>query len=130
MWTAKRPVSAAECDVAILGAGPYGLAAAAHLHAANGLDIGVFGEPMSFWEQQMPQGMCLRSPYVASNIADPGRELTLDALREQTARSRSRSRSASSTSSTMAAGSAAVLPRSRSTQIAQVGSKRAFPART
>jgi NADPH-dependent 2,4-dienoyl-CoA reductase/sulfur reductase-like enzyme len=73
----RRPVSRAECDVAILGAGPYGLAAASHLHAANGLDIRVIGEPMSFWEQQMPQGMCLRSPYVASNIADPGRELTL-----------------------------------------------------
>ncbi len=73
-------MSAPECDVAILGAGPYGLAAAAHLHAANGLDIRVFGRPMSFWEQQMPQGMCLRSPYVASNIADPGRELTLDAF--------------------------------------------------
>jgi len=71
-------VSQAECDVAILGAGPYGLAAASHLHAANGLDIRVLGEPMSFWEQQMPEGMCLRSPYVASNIADPGRELTLD----------------------------------------------------
>ena len=71
-------MSAAECDVAILGAGPYGLAAASHLHAADGLEIRVLGEPMSFWEQQMPEGMRLRSPYVASNIADPGRELTLD----------------------------------------------------
>jgi Pyridine nucleotide-disulphide oxidoreductase len=71
-------MSAADFDVAIVGAGPYGLASAAHLHAANGLDIRVFGEPMSFWEQQMPHGMMLRSPYVASNIADPGQELTLD----------------------------------------------------
>jgi cation diffusion facilitator CzcD-associated flavoprotein CzcO len=71
-------MSAADFDVAIIGAGPYGLAAAAHLHAANGLDIRVFGEPMSFWERQMPHGMMLRSPYVASNIADPEQELTLD----------------------------------------------------
>jgi cation diffusion facilitator CzcD-associated flavoprotein CzcO len=67
-----------DCDVAIVGAGPYGLAAAAHLHAANGLDIRVLGEPMSFWERQMPVGMALRSPYVASHIADPKHELTLD----------------------------------------------------
>jgi cation diffusion facilitator CzcD-associated flavoprotein CzcO len=67
-----------DCDIAILGAGPYGLSAAAHLHAADGLSIRVFGEPMSFWERQMPAGMVLRSPYVASNIADPERELTLD----------------------------------------------------
>ena len=37
------------CDVAIIGAGPYGLSAAAHLKAADGLDVRVFGEPMSFW---------------------------------------------------------------------------------
>jgi len=71
-------LSATECDIAIVGAGPYGLAAAAHLHAADGLDIRVLGEPMSFWDKQMPHGMLLRSPYVASNIADPQRELTLD----------------------------------------------------
>jgi len=73
-----------DCDVAILGAGPYGLAAAAHLHAANGLEIRVFGDPMSFWHEQMPRGMVLRSPYVASNIADPERSLTLDGYQEQT----------------------------------------------
>jgi lysine/ornithine N-monooxygenase len=75
-----------DCDVAILGAGPYGLAAAAHLHAANGLEIRVFGDPMSFWHEQMPRGMVLRSPYVASNIADPERSLTLDGYQEQTRR--------------------------------------------
>jgi FAD-dependent urate hydroxylase len=47
-------------------------------HAADGLEIRVLGEPMSFWEQQMPQGMRLCSPYVASNSDDPGGELTLD----------------------------------------------------
>jgi FAD-dependent urate hydroxylase len=71
-------VSKTDCDIAIVGAGPYGLAAASHLAAANGFSIRVFGEPMSFWERQMPAGMVLRSPYVASNIADPKRDLTLD----------------------------------------------------
>lgn len=71
-------MSGNDCDVAVIGAGPYGLAAASHLHAADGLSISVFGEPMSFWERQMPKGMLLRSPYVASNIADPERALTLD----------------------------------------------------
>jgi NADPH-dependent 2,4-dienoyl-CoA reductase/sulfur reductase-like enzyme len=71
--------SSVECDVAVVGAGPYGLAVAAHLHAANGLDVRVLGRVMDFWESQMPAGMLLRSPYVASNIADPERSLTLDA---------------------------------------------------
>jgi hypothetical protein len=65
-------------DVAIVGAGPYGLSAAAHLRAA-GVEARVFGEPMGFWERSMPAGMRLRSPYAASHIADPDRALTLDA---------------------------------------------------
>src|SRR5206468_7907914 len=66
------------CDVLIVGAGPYGLSAAAHLRSIKGLDVRVHGEPMSFWEQHMPRGMLLRSPYVASHLSDPGRALTLD----------------------------------------------------
>jgi hypothetical protein len=34
---------------------------------------------MAFWENQMPAGMCLRSNWGASHIADPKQELTLDA---------------------------------------------------
>ncbi len=68
-----------RCDVAIIGAGPYGLSAAAHLRAIKGLEIGVFGEPMSFWERNMPLGMFLRSNWTASQIADPKRSLTLEA---------------------------------------------------
>lgn len=66
--------------VAIIGAGPYGLAAAAHLRAA-GIAPRVFGEPMSFWDEQMPRGMLLRSAWEASQIAVPGDALTLDAYR-------------------------------------------------
>ncbi len=64
------------CDIAIIGSGPYGLAAASHLRAAN-IDTHVFGRPMDFWEKQMPVGMCLRSPARASNISDPQGCLTL-----------------------------------------------------
>jgi FAD-dependent urate hydroxylase len=65
-------------NVTIIGAGPYGLAAATYLRAAN-VETRIFGEPMSFWERQMPAGMCLRSNWTASHIADPRQELTLDA---------------------------------------------------
>jgi FAD-dependent urate hydroxylase len=70
-----------RCDVAIVGAGPYGIAAAAHLRQIKGLDIRMFGEPMSFWLQHMPEKMLLRSPWVASSIADPNRQLSLDVYR-------------------------------------------------
>ncbi|MHB8644404.1 MAG: NAD(P)-binding domain-containing protein [Thermomicrobiales bacterium] len=64
--------------VGIIGAGPYGLAAAAHLRAA-GVETRVFGEPMAFWERQMPAGMLLRSYWEASHIADPDHDLSLNA---------------------------------------------------
>ena len=66
-----------DCYVAVIGAGPYGLSAAAYLRAAR-VETRVFGEPMAFWQNQMPAGMCLRSNWGASHIADPRRELTLD----------------------------------------------------
>jgi cation diffusion facilitator CzcD-associated flavoprotein CzcO len=72
------------CDVAIVGAGPYGLSAAAHLRAANGLNIRVFGEPMAFWEKHMPKGMLLRSPLAGSHLSDPARGLTLQAYQTAT----------------------------------------------
>lgn len=66
------------CEVAIIGAGPYGLSAAAHLKA-NGTSVRIFGEPMEFWANNMPEGMLLRSPRVASNLSDPDRVFTLEA---------------------------------------------------
>jgi thioredoxin reductase len=63
--------------VAIIGAGPYGLAAAAHLRAV-GVETCIFGKVMEFWENQMPAGMFLRSSWEASHIADADRRLTLD----------------------------------------------------
>jgi len=69
-----------RCDVAIIGAGPYGLSAAAHLRTIKGLDVHAFGEPMCFWERNMPVGMLLRSGWAASHIADPSQSLTLEAF--------------------------------------------------
>jgi cation diffusion facilitator CzcD-associated flavoprotein CzcO len=67
-----------DCDVAIIGAGPYGLSAGVHLKA-RGMAVRVFGEPMEFWAKKMPEGMLLRSPRVASNLSDPNRAFTLEA---------------------------------------------------
>jgi hypothetical protein len=47
----------------------------------NGLDVRLFGEPMSFWERHMPAGMHLRSPWVASHISAPANRLSLDVYR-------------------------------------------------
>ncbi len=71
------------CEIAIVGAGPYGLSAAAHLSAA-GRSVRVFGQCMSFWEQHMPEGMLLRSPWAASHLSDPQGALTLDAFKSST----------------------------------------------
>ncbi len=73
-----------KCDVAIIGAGPYGLSAAAHLRSAKGLDVHTFGEPMSFWQQNMPVGMLLRSGWAASHIGAPQGPLTLEEYRAET----------------------------------------------
>ena len=67
-----------NCDVVVLGAGPYGLAAATHLKNVKGLEVRIFGEPMSFWERNMPVGMFLRSNWTATQIADPHLALTLE----------------------------------------------------
>jgi cation diffusion facilitator CzcD-associated flavoprotein CzcO len=72
------------CDVAVLGAGPYGLSMAAHLRQSTSIDLRLIGEPMSFWERHMPQGMLLRSPRVASDLADPHRRFTLEAYEKST----------------------------------------------
>jgi cation diffusion facilitator CzcD-associated flavoprotein CzcO len=67
----------ASCQVAIIGAGPYGLAAAAHLRAQR-VEIRILGEPMEFWKRHMPRGMFLRSGAGASNLGDPDGQLRLD----------------------------------------------------
>ena len=67
-------------EVAIIGAGPYGLAATAHLRRL-GVDLRIFGEPMAFW-RSLPVGMLLRSNWTASCIAEYRGALSLDAYCE------------------------------------------------
>ena len=66
-----------DCQFAVIGAGPYGLAAASDLRAA-GVEVRIFGKPMDFWANQMPKGMLLRSPWSGSSIGDAAQALTLD----------------------------------------------------
>ncbi|GAA3117671.1 SidA/IucD/PvdA family monooxygenase [Planomonospora alba] len=65
-------------DVAVVGAGPYGLSVGAHAVAA-GLDVRVYGRPMETWERNMPRGTLLASEPAASDLADPDRSYGLDA---------------------------------------------------
>jgi thioredoxin reductase len=72
-------------DVAVVGAGPYGLSLAAHLRA-NGIAFRQFGKPMSLWRDAMPAGMFLKSQGFASNLSDPRGSHTLAAFCSETAR--------------------------------------------
>lgn len=66
-------------EVAIVGAGPYGLSLAAHLRAA-GVGFRQFGLPMRLWQEAMPRGMFLKSQGFASNLSDPAGTYTLEAF--------------------------------------------------
>jgi cation diffusion facilitator CzcD-associated flavoprotein CzcO len=57
-------------DVAIIGAGPYGLSVACHLRA-RGVPFRIFGAPMKFWKD-MPD-ISLKSFDFATNIYTPQR---------------------------------------------------------
>jgi thioredoxin reductase len=65
-----------QLDVAIIGAGPYGLSVAAYLEAA-GVEHRVFGVPMESWSNNMPPGMCLKSLGLSSSLYDPQSNFTL-----------------------------------------------------
>ncbi|MBV8458647.1 MAG: NAD(P)/FAD-dependent oxidoreductase, partial [Acetobacteraceae bacterium] len=63
-------------DVAIIGAGPYGLSIAAHL-GARGIEFRIFGKPMESWQTRMPKGMFLKSEGFASSLFEPSGCFTL-----------------------------------------------------
>src|SRR2546423_14559163 len=58
-------------QVAIIGAGPYGLSIAAHLGAQN-ISYRIFGTPLDTWRNHMPAGMSLRSHGFSSTLPGPG----------------------------------------------------------
>jgi FAD-dependent urate hydroxylase len=72
-------------EVAVVGAGPYGLSLAAQLRA-TGVTYRHFGLPMRPWRSAMPRGMFLRSRGSALNLADPGGSRTLAAFCAETGR--------------------------------------------
>lgn len=63
-------------EIAIVGAGPYGLSIAAHLHGA-GLPFRIVGRVMEVWREHMPEGMLLKSDGFASDLSDPRGEFRL-----------------------------------------------------
>ena len=80
-WTRRprrRGTAPSRSPVVIIGAGPNGLAAAAHLRHA-GIETLSFGEPLESWSRHMPAGMLLRSGRRSTHISDPRQELTIDA---------------------------------------------------
>ena len=71
-----RGASAPEqLDVAIVGAGPYGLSVAAHLTRGR---VRTFGEPMQTWRTRMPPDMLLRSDWEETSLSAPGDSGTID----------------------------------------------------
>lgn len=59
-----------SAQIAIIGAGPYGLSIAATLKA-GGQSCKIFGKPMETWRTAMPAGMNLKSDGFASNLYTP-----------------------------------------------------------
>lgn len=72
-------------DLIIIGAGPYGLAAAAEARKEK-LDYLLIGRPMNFWLKSMPGFMLLRSPFIASSIYSPDSSLSLKNYYRETGR--------------------------------------------
>lgn len=62
----------------VIGAGPYGLSAAAHLQA-RGIPTLILGKPMEFW-QRMPPKMYLKSSWSALSISEPTGKYSLNAF--------------------------------------------------
>jgi cation diffusion facilitator CzcD-associated flavoprotein CzcO len=61
-------------EVAVMGAGPYGLSVTAHLKG-RGVGTRVFGSPMSFW-RRMPASINLKSFAFATNVDVPRKRFT------------------------------------------------------
>jgi len=55
-------------DVAVVGAGPYGLSVCAHTNR-RGLKTRILGETMQTWVSHMPRGMYLKSTPAASDLS-------------------------------------------------------------
>ncbi|GAA3220946.1 NAD(P)-binding domain-containing protein [Actinocorallia longicatena] len=70
-------MSSCKVDSIVLGAGPYGLSVGAYSNHA-GLETMVVGTPMQFWDNHMPEGMCLKSERHASSLGTPAKGSRLE----------------------------------------------------
>ncbi|HYK73160.1 MAG TPA: NAD(P)-binding domain-containing protein [Pseudoneobacillus sp.] len=70
-------------DVIIIGSGPFGISLGAHA-VANQLTYKLFGYPMDFWKNQMPQDMFIRTPHEFVSFSDSNDELTVQHFSEET----------------------------------------------
>ena len=59
-------------EVAIVGAGPYGLSLGGPPAGWRAYPSRQFGIPMHLWQTSMPRGMFLKSQGFASNLWEPG----------------------------------------------------------
>jgi thioredoxin reductase len=66
---------AEQIDVAVIGAGPYGLSVAAHLGPGRAR---TFGQPMETWRTRMPPDMLLRSDWTETSLSAPDDAGTID----------------------------------------------------
>jgi FAD-dependent urate hydroxylase len=76
---------AEKLDVAVVGAGPFGLSVAAHLRECR---VRTFGEEMETWRRCMPREMLLRSAWEETSLSAPEGAGTLDAWVRETDASR------------------------------------------
>ncbi len=70
------PSARRTTDIAIVGAGPYGLSIAAHLRSL-GIEFRIFGKPMELWRERMPAAMKLKSEGFSSDLYDSNHSFTL-----------------------------------------------------
>jgi lysine/ornithine N-monooxygenase len=67
---------AEQLDVAVIGAGPFGLSVAAHLQDRA---VRLFGKEMETWRDRMPRGMQMRSAWEETSLSAPRDAGTIDA---------------------------------------------------
>lgn len=70
-------------DVIIIGSGPFGISLAAHA-VSSSLDYKLFGYPMDFWKNTMPQDMFIRTPHEFVSFSDAKNELTVQQFSHET----------------------------------------------
>jgi cation diffusion facilitator CzcD-associated flavoprotein CzcO len=72
----RKTIEVKQETTVIIGAGPFGLSAAAHLKAQK-QPVLVFGKPMEFW-RRMPSTMHLKSSWSSVTISDPAHAYTFE----------------------------------------------------